>query len=852
MGLFFAASEAYGPPVHPRYDYVVQDTYYRRGSPPSYTSPPPSYTPSYTPPPSSTPTYEEPEPVHYCPNVAGLATSCRPTKDCSVWYDEVLATPYTACKLSDGSAGSCCPDVPYNYKGTPFKEPPACEGGIELDDHVGCLDVFSVNAAVDAGELELRLHKETAKRLKDNDIVVKAASARATHARFSNPSEHARQVNTEAFVGVHTAVVLVKRFKIKTEQVGCALHKFKLSETDLNQKCTSVSKAHCSEDKLNSTFRMIDGSCNNERHFVWGRAATQYHRMLASDYADGVWAPRISRSGAELPSPRLVSTTLVRDEDKPSESTTIWFMQFGQFIDHDIVSTPEMTNEDGTPVTCCGEDGTHLPDADRSHGKCLPIDVPTNDPFFAKFGRTCLHFVRASLACRTDHQLGHAAQLNDNTHFLDLSLVYGSNDKTARELRTGANGELNVTLKQGKGFHKFDLLPQSEGSPLQAPCTLPRELTGVEPPQNVRCFKAGDGRPDVTPNMATSQILFLREHNRLAKGLAELNPSWDDERLYQEARRILIAQAQHITYNEWLPILLGRTKMAELGLLPLQSGFSTDYDDHLNPSILSEFVAGAFRFGHSMVQGKALMVNEQRSIEKDILLRHHFFKPQTLYTPGNLDKYLIGLATQPTQRVDLSFTKELTQHLFEEAGKGFGLDIVALNIQRGRDFGLGSYNDYRELCGVGRATHFDGLTDLIDPVVIQRFKEVYATVDDIDLFVGGVSEAKAEGAYVGPTFQCILADQFLKLKRGDRHFYDLGGQPSSFTEEQLNEIRKTSLARIVCDNSQVEEIQPMVFKMPSTINPIVSCQSSAIPRMSLLPWQEGTKPKSDGYYGGYY
>lgn len=108
--------------------------------------------------------------------------------------------------------------------------------------------------------------------------------------------------------------------------------------------------------------------------------------------------------------------------------------------------------------------------------------------------------------------------------------------------------------------------------------------------------------------MAASQIVFLREHNRLATELSTLNPSWDDERLYQEARRILIAQSQHITYNEWLPILLGRSKMAQIGLLPLQAGFSADYDTALNPSILNEFVGAAFRFGHSLVQGTAQYV----------------------------------------------------------------------------------------------------------------------------------------------------------------------------------------------------------------------------------------------------
>jgi hypothetical protein len=59
------------------------------------------------------------------------------------------------------------------------------------------------------------------------------------------------------------------------------------------------------------------------------------------------------------------------------------------------------------------------------------------------------------------------------------------------------------------------------------------------------------------PQLTVFQILQLREQNRLAGELARLNPHWDDERLYHEARKIAIAEHQAVTYYEWLPIILG-------------------------------------------------------------------------------------------------------------------------------------------------------------------------------------------------------------------------------------------------------------------------------------------------------
>lgn len=770
-----------------------------------------------------------------CPNVGGYPSQCRPPKDCAVWYDLVVVTPNTGCKLTDGNPGTCCPDLPSNGNGAPILNVPK---RVKVPFSI---DTKRIENAIKASQTLSTCLTNTETCLNENKITIRPGSSSAAHSFFSRTTPESMKISRGALAASFAAKELIQSFgtEIESDQVDSTVSQVNLKDTSLANTCP-VSPV-CDEKTLRSPFRKLDGSCNNVRNPIWGQSKTQYQRLLSPDYAEGISTPRKAKNwqqGRELPSPRLVSISVVHDENSPSDSTASWTMQMGQFLDHDLVSTPTTT------ATCCTSDGKAMRPAEL-HPECLPISIPADDPFFSQFGQTCMDFVRSSTAPKLDCRLGYREQLNDNTHFLDLSLVYGSDDKTADELRTKEKGKLKINSPRSD--HESALLPPGE-NPLGRPCSLAREVSGINPPADIKCFAAGDGRSSVTPKMAVSQTVFLREHNRLATELASLNPSWDDERLYQEARRILIAQAQHITYNEWLPIVIGRSKMQQLGLLPLQRGFSSDYDGNVLPSIVNEFVGAAFRFGHSLVQGNYNLFNQQRQKEAgDKILRQHFFKTQEVYKPGNLDKFLISLATVPIQNMDNSFSEELTNHLFEDhPAQRFGLDLVSLNIQRGRDHGLRGYNSYRELCGLKRANNFDDLCDTIPNVIVKRLQTLYNSVDDIDLFIGGVSERAAEGALVGPTFQCIIADQFLKLKRGDRYFYDLGGQAGSFTQEQLDEIRKFSLARLACGNSQVQKFQPLLFRTVSAANPIVDCKSSSIPSMSLLPWKER------GYGGGGY
>lgn len=154
---------------------------------------------------------------------------------------------------------------------------------------------------------------------------------------------------------------------------------------------------------------------------------------------------------------------------------------------------------------------------------------------------------------------------------------------------------------------------------------------------------------------------------------------------------------------------------------------------------------------------------------------------------------------------------QISSHLFSNGI--FGYDIFSLDIQRGRDHGLPPYISYRNLCGLPEVSKFEDLSDVMSPEIIASLSHVYNSPRDIDLIVGGISEKPAEDSLFGPTLSCIVADQFLRTRRGDRYFYTNENQPAPFSVSQLREIEKVTLARIFCDNGDdIEIMQSEAFK----------------------------------------
>ena len=149
------------------------------------------------------------------------------------------------------------------------------------------------------------------------------------------------------------------------------------------------------------------------------------------------------------------------------------------------------------------------------------------------------------------------------------------------------------------------------------------------------------------------------------------------------------------------------------------------------------------------------------------------------------------------------------------------------------------YTEWRGFCDLPQVNRFEDLRSVMADSVIDKLRKVYKDVKDIDLFTGGLAEIPNKGAAVGPTFGCLLGRQMYYYKRGDRYWYENDIPPSSFTKDQLNEIRKISLGSVICDNSEsIDFVQPNVFiEADPFLNALMSCDGSTlIKKMNLNKW----------------
>lgn len=533
---------------------------------------------------------------------------------------------------------------------------------------------------------------------------------------------------------------------------------------------------------LSSGFYSIDGTGNNPFHNTWGSAGTDLIRIAPSNYADGASAP----AGADRPSARDISNALSdqADPNNPAQDLDIinqkglsdFIYIFGQFLDHDLDLTTANTGQSFDILAT------------------QPGD-PFNPPGY-------MPFTRSDYDPKTGTK-NPRQQINAITSFMDGSQIYGSDPARADALRSHQGGRL---LMDSNNMLPLDTLANFPNGQL----TMANDAGIVGQSQ---LFAAGDVRANENVELTAMQTLFAREHNRIAGQLQTAHPTWTDEQLYQNARRIVIAELQIITYTEWLPALLGPNA------LPAYNG----YNPKVNPSISNEFSTAMFRFAHSQLDnGVDRMNNDGTDIADGGLdLAQAFFNPTLLNPAGvydpfsthistDIDPILKGGASGDAQEVDLLAVRDIRNLLFGPPGSG-GSDLIARDIQRGRDHGLTDYNSMRAAYGLPRVKTFADITS--DPTVQAKLQQLYGSVDNIDAFVGALAEDHAPGADVGPLTKAVLVNQFTRLRDGDRLFY-----LNQFSGTQLQALlANTSLAKIIERNTGITNLQSNVFYFRPTI-----------------------------------
>ncbi|CAI2355337.1 unnamed protein product [Caenorhabditis sp. 36 PRJEB53466] len=583
-----------------------------------------------------------------------------------------------------------------------------------------------------------------------------------------------------------------------------------------NQTCKGPPTS-CS-DSTHDRIRSITGYCNNRAKPTQANSVTAVRRLLGTtSYSDGLQTIRNkSVSGAVLPSTRLISNKLHDEGSSPNFSPSVnhLHMQIGQFIAHDIIFMPSSVAKDGSSLNC-----TSCSSPTTVSSNCAPIPAPSDDKYFLPVSNTESRCIRLTRALNGQSAFGVRTQIDQNTHYLDMSSVYGSADCEAQTVRSFQNGLLKTYTGIG-----YVLPPQNSND------------TNCQSKNPYYCFTAGDFRNCLHPGLLPLHTVFIKEHNRLAVKVKAAQSSWNDEQIYQFVRKIMVAQWQHIVYNEYLPKLLADKYLTDFKLKPLKPGAGafTGYNTSMDASLSAEFAASAFRFGHSQSrQDFARQDATNKSLGAYDLGNNIFYADQVYNkNAGGWETMLMGLIKTAAMQVDRYFSFPIRNQLFEIRGQNAsGVDLISVNIMRGRDVGLLPYVKYRTLVGLSAVSTWNDLSSTFSATNLAALKTVYADPADVDLYTGIVMETPLSGGgQLGPTASWIIAEQFRALKTGDRFYYE--NQVTNtvgFTPTQIDAIRRVKLAKIFCENTDIiTSINSDMFDLNSSQ---VAC--SSIPDIDL-------------------
>ena len=390
----------------------------------------------------------------------------------------------------------------------------------------------------------------------------------------------------------------------------------------------------------------------------------------------------------------------------------------------------------------------------------ISITVPANDEFLPP-GST-IPLTRVAIDPATGVPGHPATAINTITGWLDGSQVYGSDAATAASLRT-ADGHMKTSAG--------DNLP-------------------IDPQSGM--FMAGDVRAQENPDLTALQTLFVREHNYQVDQLHKEHPNWSGDKLYEMAKAITTGEMVNITYTEFLPHLLGKDAID-----PYHG-----YDPTVDARITEEFEGAAYRFGHSIVSDEISAISNIGAFTSEQTLAESFFENPAAFAATGADGLLRHLSGDLANPLDTQLVDGLRNLLVDPPD---GVDLAAINIQRGHDLGLGTLNQTRMALGLTPYASFDEVSS--DPETAAALEQAYGSVDAIDLWTGGLAEDHVAGGVIGSTFARIIGDQFTALRDGDQYYFENQG----FDKQTLNEIKGTTLSDLITRDTDTSAMQSDAF-----------------------------------------
>lgn len=538
----------------------------------------------------------------------------------------------------------------------------------------------------------------------------------------------------------------------------------------------------------------LDGWGNNRAHPDWGRAGVSYLRVAPANYVDGIGLPVTG------PNARYVSNRVFNDAGQDLYSrrgVSQWAATWGQFLDHTF------------GLRAGGGDEAPIPFDNADPLERFPSDLP-----FVPFARSA---AAPGTGVTTPRE-----QPNEVSSYIDASAVYSDTGDRLEWLREGpVDGDL--TNNGARLLMPDQYLPRlnTRGDASSAPPM--DDATGA---MGERAAVAGEFRGNENIGLLATHTLLAREHNRIVARL----PGWlSEEQKFQIARRVVSATQQYITYEEFLPAMGVR-------LAPYRG-----YDPTVNASLGNEFATVGYR-AHSMVRGDftvdaaanrypAARLDAWRAAGIGVTVRGDRVRivvppALALFNPDlveglQLGPLLAGIgshvqAANDEQVDDIVRSAQLTLCQAQCATATF--DITAIDVQRGRDHGMPSYNDLRRAYGLAPRASFRAVTgeasetfpsdpeltagaELDDPDSLDfthlydrhgdevppgsaaatagerrtptaaRLRAIYGDVSTMDAFVGMLAEPRVPGSELGELQQAIWQRQFADLRDGDRFFY---------------------------------------------------------------------------------